>query len=65
MARSGFASTLELLVMVAQLGQILESKREEIASLRGGILPSPPKIRHCDLKRHSGQPLRILAEIEI
>ena len=50
--------------MVSQLAPILQSKRDEIASMRGRRLPSPPRIRHCELKRQLGEPLRILAEIK-
>lgn len=50
--------------MPSELGRILESKRDEIAALRGRPLPVPPALRPCNLKRAPDQPLRILAEIK-
>jgi indole-3-glycerol phosphate synthase len=50
--------------MPAELARILESKRDEIASLRGRPLPAPPALRPCNMKRAAHEPLRILAEIK-
>lgn len=50
--------------MPSELGRILDSKREEITTLRGRPLPEPPALRSCKLKRTPEQPLRILAEIK-
>src|ERR1039457_6963841 len=50
--------------MASVLARILEAKRTEISSMRGRMLPAPPNLRHCDLKRVLPQPIRVLAEIK-
>lgn len=46
------------------IDRILNSKRDEVASLRGRRLPSPPPPRSVALRREPGTPLRLLAEIK-
>jgi len=46
------------------LESILTAKRESLRALRQRPLPAPPPPRDVQLKRASGQPLRIIAEIK-
>lgn len=46
------------------LDSILHSKRAAIAELRGRHFPNPPSRRAVALKRTSGEPLRLIAEIK-
>src|SRR5215212_8454926 len=46
------------------LARILAAKRREIAGLGREALPEPPPLRPLGLRRRSGEPLRLIAEIK-
>lgn len=46
------------------LDEILDQKRQELAGLRGRHLPAPPPLRPLALRRGTGTPLRLIAEIK-
>lgn len=46
------------------LERILETKRRELADLRGLALPTPPPARQLALRRAPGERLRLIAEIK-
>jgi indole-3-glycerol phosphate synthase len=47
------------------LGQILETKRGELAELRRERLPAAPALRAFDLRRAPGEPLKLITEIKL
>jgi indole-3-glycerol phosphate synthase len=46
------------------LDQILDQKRKELPGLRRQRLPAPPPVRPLALRRSTGTPLRLIAEIK-
>jgi indole-3-glycerol phosphate synthase len=51
-------------VIEAMLEEILHNKRLELSELRRERLPAPPELRTVQLRRTSGQPLKVIAEIK-